>query len=115
MAALMSRLLPLACSLVVAGAVLAGTAMADEKLSSSRKDELTNLIRQDCGSCHGMTLKGGLGKPLLPRDLKEFTQSELAYLILEGVPDTPMPPWKELLSKAEADWIAMRLKKGLDK
>jgi len=32
----------------------------------ARQAALVDLVRQDCGSCHGMTLKGGLGRSLLP-------------------------------------------------
>ena len=45
--------------------------------------KLANLVRQDCGSCHGLTLTG-----------------------------TPMPPWRPLLSELDARWIADRLKQG---
>jgi cytochrome c55X len=84
-------------------------------VSPVRKSQLINLLRQDCGSCHGMTLQGGLGKPLLPQALEIYDQDEIANFILEGVPGTPMPPWKALLSKADANWIAKILKRGLDK
>ena len=33
-------------------------------------------------------------------------------LILDGIPDTPMPPWRPLLTEAEADWIADYLLTG---
>ena len=39
--------------------------------SPERQKELVRLVRQDCGSCHGMTLAGGLGSPLLPANLKD--------------------------------------------
>ena len=29
--------------------------------ADSRQAELTHLVKHDCGSCHGMTMKGGLG------------------------------------------------------
>ena len=90
---------------------LAPAAMAQPP-DEARKAGLTRLVRQDCGSCHGMTLKGGLGKPLLPHDLKEQTVSELADIILDGVPGTPMPGWRGLLSRDEAYWIARQLKSG---
>ena len=32
-----------------------------ETISAQRSEELRNLLIQDCGSCHGITLKGGLG------------------------------------------------------
>lgn len=81
-------------------------------LADVRKVELENLVKQDCGSCHGMTLKGGLGKPLLPDNLRGLDTAALAHLILDGVPGTPMPPWRGLLTEAEAVWIVERLQKG---
>ena len=44
----------------------AGTVFA---VPPERQDQLRYLLRQDCGSCHGMTLKGGLGPALLPDNL----------------------------------------------
>ena len=39
-------------------------------LPRERTAALSYLVRQDCGSCHGMTLKGGLGQSLRPAALK---------------------------------------------
>lgn len=80
--------------------------------AGERSNELTVLVREDCGSCHGMTLKGGLGAPLTPKDLAEKDATSLAAIILDGVPGTPMPPWRGLLSESDANWIADRLKRG---
>ena len=60
-----------------------------------------------------MTLKGGLGSPLLPQALDGIPAESLAEIILNGIPGTPMPPWAGLLSADEAGWIATELKKGL--
>ena len=79
---------------------------------AQRQRQLQNLVRQDCGSCHGMTLKGGLGKALLPSSLKNLSVSDVTETILDGVPGTPMPPWRELLNEQEAKWIAESLKNG---
>ncbi len=81
-------------------------------LDETRERKLTHLVRQDCGSCHGMTLKGGLGGPLLPGNLNGFESEGIASIILDGVPGKPMPPWQGELSKEEALWIADNLKKG---
>lgn len=81
--------------------------------SPARARELSYLVRQDCGSCHGMTLKGGLGAPLLPETLAGKNEDVLAAVILDGLPGTPMPPWRPLLTEAEAAWIARALKEGL--
>ena len=73
---------------------------------------LDNLVRQDCGSCHGLTLKGGLGKPLTAESLAQWDREQLTAIILDGVPGTPMPPWRPLLTEAEARFIADMLKEG---
>jgi cytochrome c55X len=98
---------------VTALALTPAMAAMAARISAERGRELVYLVRQDCGSCHGMTLKGGLGKPLQPTDIKETPAEVLAAIILDGVPDTPMPPWRGLLSEDEALWIARALKKGL--
>ena len=98
--------LALLCALVGASPALAAP------LDEARKSALTHLVRQDCGACHGMTLKGGLGRPLLPETLRERDADGIAAIILDGVPGTPMPPWRGLLTTEEAEWIARKLKEG---
>ena len=80
--------------------------------SPERARELVRLVRQDCGSCHGMSLKGGLGPPLLPEALRDKPADSLRYTVLLGRPGTPMPPWEAFLSEAEADWIVLQLMAG---
>ena len=70
------------------------------------------MLEQDCGSCHGLTRKGGLGSALLPEQLSHFTDDALIDIILEGVPGTPMPPWKRFLNRDDAAWIVDQLRKG---
>ena len=100
-----------ACWALAGGAFGAQSAPSDEP-GPERQTTLIRMVRQDCGSCHGMTLKGGLGAPLLPADLAEKDASSLAAIILDGVPGTPMPPWRGLVSEADARWIAEHLKQG---
>jgi cytochrome c55X len=71
---------------------------------------LTHLVQQDCGSCHGLTRKGGLGLPLTAQALEGKPPEVLSVIILDGIPGTAMPPWRPLLSQADADWIAAYLK-----
>ena len=85
-------------------------AMADP--TPLRQHELIRLVRQDCGSCHGMTLKGGLGSPLLPDNLRDKPASSLVATVVHGRPGTAMPPWKTLLAEGEAEWIVTRLLTG---
>lgn len=77
-----------------------------------RARTLQSLVHQDCGSCHGMTLKGGLGPDLQADRLSGVAPDALAGIILNGVPGTPMPPWRGLLSEQDALWIANYLKTG---
>jgi cytochrome c55X len=93
------------------GLALALSVQAAEP-QGARRDALIELVRQDCGSCHGLTLKGGLGPPLLPEALAERDVTLLESVILNGRPGTAMPPWRPFLSEAEARWIAEQLKRG---
>lgn len=77
-----------------------------------RQAELGFLLRHDCGSCHGMTMRGGLGSPLLPDALAGKADDALADVVLDGIPGTPMPPWRGLLSRDEALWLIGRLRRG---
>ena len=73
---------------------------------------LERLVLQDCGSCHGLTLKGGLGPDIRPSALSHYDTEVLQSVILDGVPGTPMPPWRPLLTEEEAAWIADYLLNG---
>jgi cytochrome c55X len=78
-----------------------------------RRGALLYLLRQDCGSCHGLTLKGGLGPPLLPSSLEGKPDEALVETILDGRPGTPMPPWGFEISPDEAAWMVEQLKAGV--
>jgi len=79
---------------------------------AARQAELMHLLKHDCGSCHGMTRKGGLGPALLPETLAMKTDEQLVLTVLDGRPGTPMPPWRGLLSAAEAAWLIDALRAG---
>jgi cytochrome c55X len=78
----------------------------------ARKDELLHLVRQDCGSCHGLRMEGGLGLPLTPQALKGKDPEALKLTILQGRYGTTMPPWSPFMTEAEAGWIVDLLMKG---
>ena len=87
------------------------TSFAD--VDTQRQQQLVTLLTQDCGSCHGMTLKGGLGPALLPDILKDKPDDILILTILEGRPGTPMPAWKSLLTHNDAAWLVKQLRIGI--
>lgn len=99
---------------VVLSALLLGPvlALAQTTPDASRSRELVRMVRQDCGSCHGMRLTGGLGPALTREALADVPLDSLAAVIFHGRPGTPMPPWRAMLSEAEARWIAQRLLQG---
>ena len=93
-------------------AAISATFASSPGLTPERQRELAEFVRQDCGSCHGMTLKGGLGRPLSADMFEGRGPDIIAEIILDGIPGTAMPPWRGLLTQAEADWIAGALKRG---
>ncbi|MGL5987379.1 MAG: hypothetical protein ACRCZ5_10960, partial [Burkholderiales bacterium] len=48
-----------------------GIAAATDKPTPQRQQTLLHLLKQDCGSCHGMSMKGGLGSPLTAASLAD--------------------------------------------
>ena len=92
--------------------LLSMAVQASPEPEPARQKALVRMVRQDCGSCHGMTLQGGLGPALLPANLKDQSNDGLAATIYFGRATTPMPPWRDFLSEAEAEWIVKKLKEG---
>lgn len=90
---------------VVALLLLAGPALAQD-LTPAETARLGHLVEQDCGSCHGLTRKGGLGSPLTAAALAGQDRETIATIILDGMPGTAMPPWRPIMTEAEAYWIA---------
>jgi cytochrome c55X len=83
-----------------------------DAMDGARERELDSLLTQDCGSCHGLQMKGGLGPALLPEDLAGKSAQYLSDVILEGRSGSAMPAWDAILTPAEARWIAERLLEG---
>lgn len=103
-----SRLLLALTALLSGGLALPAAA----EPTPERQKELIHLVRQDCGSCHGMTLQGGLGPALLPATLADKPAEGLVATIIGGRTGTPMPPWHRFLAEDEARWIVARLMSG---
>lgn len=102
-------------SVLISASFLTFPVLADEEaLSSERQKQLIHLLKQDCGSCHGMTLKGGLGPALLPENLEGKPTLFLKNTIIYGRPGTAMPPWKGLLTEQEAQWLVTQIQQGIN-
>ena len=104
----MSNYFPLLALLLLIGSPCYALA----EIPATRQAELQHLLKHDCGSCHGMTLQGGLGPALTVEGLQGKTRFMLLTTILEGRPGTPMPPWKNILSEEEAGWLVDVLLQG---
>lgn len=87
-------------------------AQTSDAPSSVRAQTLVRMVRQDCGSCHGMLLTGGLGPAITAQALRDVPLESVAATIYHGRPGTPMPPWKAMINEAEARWMAERLLAG---
>ncbi len=85
----------------------------EKEIPTAREGELIHLLEQDCGSCHGLTLEGGLGPPLLPATLSGKPPEWLRDVILDGIPGTAMPPWRPILSEDEVSWLVKRMLQGI--
>ena len=102
------RSLPL---LILTLALLPAWAQADEP-GPERQAQLIRMVRQDCGSCHGIQLTGGLGPELTQARMLDIPFDSLLATIYNGRPGTPMPGWKSMISEADATWIARQLQAG---
>jgi cytochrome c55X len=109
----MHRALLAAVATSVFCATVSARAADDVAPPDARRHELLKLLRQDCGSCHGMRLTGGLGPALTPQALKNKPAASLTATILSGRPGTAMPPWHPFLTETEAQWLVARLQRGL--
>jgi cytochrome c55X len=101
----------LSCLALAGVGLMLTSALASEPLAQ-RQQELAHMVRQECGSCHGMSLQGGLGPALLPADLRDKSAEGLTATIYHGRPGTAMPPWQRFLTEAEAAWVIDRLQSG---
>jgi cytochrome c55X len=101
-------------SLLLIATLAVSSAMA-EPPPAQRQQQLVRIVRQDCGSCHGMLLTGGLGPALTREALADKPLEALVATVLHGRPGTPMPPWRSMLSADEARWIAEQLVAGFPK
>ncbi len=73
--------------------------------SPERQAMLSNLLKNDCGACHGLTLQGGMGPALLPDSLAGKPDEFLVATILNGRKGTAMPPWQTFMNHDEALWL----------
>lgn len=83
-----------------------------QPFDDARTKSLIRMVRQDCGSCHGMRLTGGLGPALTKETLADKPLASLASTIYFGRAGTPMPGWRAMISEEEAMWIAKTLQSG---
>lgn len=97
---------------LIGAALVAAYASAAEQPDARRYKELVHIVRQDCGSCHGLTLAGGLGPALTAEALGGKPVEGLVATVYAGRPGTPMPPFRGIVTEAEAEWIVEQLVRG---
>ena len=97
---------------VLAAVLLTAPAAASAQPTPTRQAQLAHWLRDDCGACHGMTLRGGLGPPLTREALAGKPPESLVATVLYGRPGTAMPPWHPFMTQDEAQWLIERLRAG---
>jgi len=104
-----SRLGLALASLLLIPAALAAVPTAE------RQAQLEHLLVQDCGSCHGLRMTGGLG-PAITRDaLAGKPRDSLIATVTHGRPGTAMPGWNALLDEQDIVWLVDLLLEGYPK
>jgi len=83
---------------------------ASAELSAARQAELLNMLKHDCGSCHGLPPKGGLGPSLMPDAIAAKSDELLFDAIQNGRAGTAMPAWRPFLNAEETQWLIQRLR-----
>ncbi len=80
-------------------ATLSSAANAQSKIGTT---DVKELFQTYCANCHGADLRGGQGSSLVD-DIWAHgdSDSDIARVIAEGVPDSEMIPWKTSLSEKQ--------------
>lgn len=110
---LLATALASVAALVVSALVSPARADIGSVPDRSRQQELSRLVRQECGFCHGLRLTGGLGSPLTAEALQDRPAEAMVATILYGRGGTAMPGWAPFISESEAGWIVEQLQKGV--
>ena len=104
-----SRLLSFITALSMTSLLSIPPVSADESID---RRQLEHLLLQDCGSCHGLRLTGGLGPAITPEALAGKPRESLIATVTHGRPGTAMPGWNALLNDGEITWLVDRLLQG---
>lgn len=86
-----------------------------EAPSPQRQAQLEHLLLQDCGSCHGLRMTGGLGPAITKQALAGKPRDSLIATVTHGRPGTAMPGWSALLDEQDVAWLVDLLIEGYPK
>jgi len=100
--------------LALASFLLIPTALATAP-TAERHAKLDHLLLQDCGSCHGLRMTGGLGPALTREALAGKPRDSLIATVTHGRPGTAMPGWNALLDEQDIAYLVDRLLEGYPK
>ena len=83
--------------------------------TAERQAQLEHLLVQDCGSCHGLRMTGGLGPAITQDALAGKSRDSLIATVTHGRPGTAMPGWNALLDEQDIVWLVDLLIEGYPK
>lgn len=95
--------------------LLPGFAALADVPTAERQAQLEHLLAQDCGSCHGLRMTGGLGPALTQDALANKPRDNLIATVTHGRPGTAMPGWNALLDEQDVAWLVDLLLEGYPK
>ncbi len=99
-------------AVLLAAGLAAALSVEAAEPQGKRHEHLIKLVRQECGSCHGLTLAGGLGPALLPENIAHKPLDSMVATVMNGRPGTAMPGWSRFISEDEAEWMVRSMMKG---
>ena len=88
-------------TVLLATAVFSLVAASPARSAPSEPDA-GGVYRERCASCHGERRYGGYAPPLLPATVDRRSDDALATAILDGLPNTQMPAFRDVVDAAQA-------------
>lgn len=103
------------------------TLMFSSALFATTQNESRKLYLNKCASCHHENRTGLSGPPLIAETLDKLNDEKLAKIIKNGLPNTLMPPFKDLTDKevsellilvrqkSDAKWLKKEIENSFEK
>ncbi len=89
---------------------MAASLLADDGNSVGAYSDTPLLYQKHCASCHHAERYGTIAPPLIPETIGKKKDAELISAIIDGLPATNMPSFKDVLSAKDAEGLVKYIK-----